>query len=96
VDILKALYLGVRVSIRKPVTKNLNDIKRSSNFRRHYSIDSEKCIACGICMKICPCHAIKIINSKEYEFDKHRCAYCGLCQKACPKQAIEFNNIKKD
>lgn len=83
------------MSLRRPVTKNIRDIERSDNFRRYFSIDSQKCVACRVCMKICPCKSINIINQKEYKFRKYNCAYCGLCQKACPKQAIKFSQKKE-
>jgi NADH-quinone oxidoreductase subunit I len=57
----------------------------------------EKCVACGLCEKICPASAISIIaaerENKEryplhYAIDMSRCVYCGFCEEVCPKEAI--------
>ncbi len=51
-----------------------------------YSVDKDKCIGCGICMKIgCPC--ISIADGKA-QIDKSLCVGCGLCASMCPKKAI--------
>ena len=95
-DIIKSLCFGIRTAFKKPVTIKLSKqkVKRSPHFRRHFSIDNGKnngkCIGCKICMNVCPCNAIKIIDKNHCEFDKEKCAYCGLCEKACPKDAIKF------
>ena len=91
-DIACALQFGLKAALKKQVTKNIEDIKRSPCFRRFFSIDDTKCIACRICMEVCPCEAIEIVDCKTYKFDKNRCAYCGLCQKSCPKQAITLKS----
>ena len=52
-------------------------------------IDKEKCIACGICEKICPDSAAGIKNKKAF-VDYDYCKGCGLCAKECPVQAIKM------
>jgi len=58
---------------------------------------TEKCVACGLCEKICPASAIKIIPAEKpdgdrypagYTLDMSRCVYCGYCEEVCPKEAI--------
>ena len=85
---------------KRPVTVRLpkKNVKRCDNLRKEFDLDNQKCVACCICMNICPCDAIRIIDKDHYEFDKNKCAYCGLCEKACPKGAIKFSsskNVKK-
>ena len=52
-----------------------------------------KCIACGLCYRICPNNAIKFNATKDesgkriaevFEVDTGLCIYCGLCEEICP------------
>lgn len=52
-------------------------------------IDSEKCIGCGICIKVCPHGVINIIEGIAVLQNKNRCIECGACDKNCPAKAIE-------
>lgn len=58
---------------------------------------TEKCVACGLCEKICPGKAIAISprekeNGDRFPFkfviDMSRCIFCGFCEEVCPKEAI--------
>jgi NADH-quinone oxidoreductase subunit I len=58
---------------------------------------TEKCVACGLCEKICPAKAIAIVGGERapddryplsYTLDMARCVYCGYCEEVCPKEAI--------
>jgi len=50
-------------------------------------IETEKCIACGLCRRKCRFNAIKVIN-KQYLVDDFSCEGCSVCQYVCPVQAI--------
>jgi NADH-quinone oxidoreductase subunit I len=58
---------------------------------------TEKCVACGLCEKMCPASAISIVGGERangdrypmsYSLDMSRCVYCGYCEEVCPKEAI--------
>ena len=45
------------------------------------------CIACGICVKVCPFDAVSVENNfAKVNIDK--CRVCGLCVKKCPTKSI--------
>lgn len=45
------------------------------------------CIACGICVKVCPFDA-PVIENNLSRIDINKCTVCGLCVKKCPTNAI--------
>lgn len=45
------------------------------------------CIGCGICVKNCPCEAIKVENFHAV-IDQEKCIGCGICEQKCPKKVI--------
>ena len=56
-----------------------------------------KCVACGLCMIVCPSQCIYVETAEDeegrrypltYELDAARCIYCGYCEEACPVNAI--------
>ena len=56
-----------------------------------------KCVACGLCMAVCPSQCISIVTAENeegkrypltYELDALRCIFCGYCEEACPVNAI--------
>ena len=58
------------------------------------SIDKEKCITCGKCVKICSeseYNALGVNDNKNAIcLDKEKCAGCSLCSHVCPKEAIKM------
>jgi len=49
-----------------------------------YSIDSQRCKGCGICVESCPAGAIIGQKKSPHQIDQTRCLRCGSCLSACP------------
>lgn len=51
-------------------------------------VDSELCVACGICKDVCPAYNISINDGKAFIEDN--CVNCITCVHWCPEVAIHF------
>lgn len=56
----------------------------------HVQIDQEKCIGCGRCVKVCPQHALTLIDKKSH-VDISKCIGCFECITVCPVKAISID-----
>lgn len=56
----------------------------------HVQIDTEKCIGCGRCVKVCPQHALTLIDKKSH-VDIDKCIGCFECITVCPVKAISID-----
>ena len=56
------------------------------------SIDKDKCVKCGKCVRICSESEYQALNlDKEcVNLNKESCAGCSLCSHVCPKDAIKM------
>ncbi len=54
----------------------------------HPSIDPNKCIGSGSCVKACPEQALGIVNGKATLVQPDHCIGHGACEAACPFEAI--------
>lgn len=54
----------------------------------HPIINTNKCIKCGECAKICPPNAMTINNNSFPKLKKNICIRCWCCSEVCPKNAI--------
>ena len=108
--LLKGLATTLRMVFTKPITQQYPEEKRVPfpRFRGHPElvIDPDgrrRCVACTLCMVVCPSNAIRGIEPAEgpdhekypvaFTIDLQRCIFCGFCQEACPKAAIKLNNL---
>jgi dissimilatory sulfite reductase (desulfoviridin) alpha/beta subunit len=51
------------------------------------SVDHERCIRCGVCVKACRENAVSFFEGKV-AVDEAKCNYCGRCVKSCPADAF--------
>jgi NADH-quinone oxidoreductase subunit I len=59
---------------------------------------TERCVACGLCARVCPALAIEVQGSEtellkerypvKFEINMLRCIFCGFCEEVCPEEAI--------
>jgi NADH-quinone oxidoreductase subunit I len=110
IPLIKGLATTLRHVFTKPITLQYPEEKREvyPRFRGHPELTinedgSRRCVACTLCMVVCPSNAIKGIEAAEgeqhekypvaFNIDLTRCIFCGFCQEACPKAAIKLNNL---
>lgn len=59
---------------------------------------TERCVACGLCSRVCPALAIEVQAGEterekerypeKFEINMVRCIFCGFCEEVCPEEAI--------
>ncbi|MGB9823430.1 4Fe-4S dicluster domain-containing protein [Thermodesulfovibrio sp.] len=91
---IKALLLSSR---HKKITKPYPfvPVTPPENLRGRLEVDSNKCIGCGSCVRICPSRLITIEDYEDVrivKFSAGRCIYCGRCANVCPAKAIRITN----
>ncbi len=69
-----------------------------------WSVETERCTACGICAKVCPPQCIWIVQAKDeqtgrpkpkaeqFSIDTDVCMNCGFCAEFCPFDAIKMGH----
>ncbi len=55
-------------------------------------VDSNLCSSCGLCISVCPVHAVTIADTAIIDADM--CIGCGLCSSHCPVQAIHLKETR--
>lgn len=53
-----------------------------------FAIVPERCVGCGLCVRVCPCGVIFGERGRPHRIAKALCIRCGACAAACPKEAI--------
>jgi MinD superfamily P-loop ATPase len=51
-------------------------------------IDEEKCQGCGLCVSVCACGALVIVDNTVKAVKVDECRWCTLCELVCPYEAI--------
>ena len=61
-------------------------------------VHSEKCSGCGICIPLCPYHAITMqtyADRPRAQIEMSSCKGCGVCTSACPSGAIVLHGYEE-
>ena len=51
-------------------------------------INSEKCNGCGLCITVCSCRSLVLVNNVITIIEKEECDWCTACEAVCPTRAI--------
>lgn len=62
----------------------------------NFTVDENKCVNCGQCVKCCPQHIIKIKNNVPKIYNENVCLKCQHCMAVCPVGAISILNKNPD
>ena len=51
-------------------------------------IDQEKCDGCGLCVSVCTCGALVLVENVITAIETEECGWCTQCEAVCPTGAI--------
>lgn len=95
-------FLGYALKdlLKKPSTEMYPAVKKESpkGYRGKIVFHSDRCVACGMCIRVCCPGAITMTKDKKdsgeelvtMEFDLSCCTFCQMCSDFCPRKAIEL------
>lgn len=103
--ILKGMHLTLKNMLRPKVTMQYPEQKfvPTASYRGRPVLVQEnngveRCVACGLCSRVCPALAIEVQASEtelekerypqKFEINMLRCIFCGFCEEVCPEEAI--------
>ncbi len=104
-EIVKGLNLTLRNMFRPTYSMEYPEVKfkpigsyRGRPVLAMEENGQERCVACGLCARVCPPLAIEVQageteQEKEryperFEINMLRCIFCGFCEEVCPEEAI--------
>lgn len=104
-EIAKGLMLTLKTMFKPKFTMEYPEVKFEppSSYRGRPVLvleenGQERCVACGLCSRVCPALAIEVqANETEREKERYpekfeinmlRCIFCGFCEEVCPEEAI--------
>jgi NADH-quinone oxidoreductase subunit I len=107
-EIVKGMILTLKQMFRPKFTRQYPEERWNppSSFRgRPVLVEEqgvERCVACGLCARVCPALAIEVQASEtdqpkerypvRFEINMLRCIFCGFCEEACPEEAIVMSD----
>jgi len=51
-------------------------------------IEPEKCNGCGLCISVCTCNALVLVENVVTVIETEECGWCLECEAVCPTGAI--------
>ncbi len=104
-EIAKGLGLTFKNMIRPKFTMEYPEVKfiPGGSYRGRPVLaleenNEERCVACGLCSRVCPALAIEVQAGEterekerypeKFEINMLRCIFCGFCEEVCPEEAI--------
>ena len=104
-EIVKGMALTLKSMFRPNVTMQYPEVKfeppasyRGSPVLVQEKNGVERCVACGLCSRVCPALAIEVQAAEtdqdkerypqKFEINMLRCIFCGFCEEVCPEEAI--------
>lgn len=83
-DVLEGKYAWIKTNIIRPA------FDRLCMSPRKFEVDSQKCTACGLCIRSCPMENIAPSQGGCPAWGPH-CAMCLRCYHICPSHAIGYD-----
>jgi formate hydrogenlyase subunit 6/NADH:ubiquinone oxidoreductase subunit I len=90
---IKGLFL-------RPSTERYPFVKKEApeGYRGKIDFHPDRCIACGMCIRVCSPGAISMVKGDKTEegenitmnFNLNSCTFCQMCADFCPKKSIEM------
>ena len=104
-EIIKGLSLTLRTMFKPKFTVEYPEVKfiPPASYRGRPVLvmeenGKERCVACGLCSRVCPPLAIEVQAAEtqdekerypvKFEINMIRCIFCGFCEDVCPEEAI--------
>jgi len=104
-EIVKGLNITLHNMFRPSYTMEYPEVKfEPGGFYRGRPVlvldegGQERCVACGLCSRVCPPLAIQVQAGEtdrekerypeKFEINMLRCIFCGFCEEVCPEEAI--------